>query len=149
MIGERIYSAVIEAARGSTERARIDVATLNVLRRSQLPVPHPFAYGFLLATRGDDGDEVDCFVITDRPLQPGDTFEGQVAGMMEQFEGEEADHKVLIVEPGASLSLDAELNNKLADFIRGIFRGFAKPAAPGVLRDAQAAFEFIESNTRR
>ncbi len=60
MIGERIYSAVIEAARGSTERARIDVETLTVLRRSRLPMPHPFAYGFLLGTRGDDGDEEGC-----------------------------------------------------------------------------------------
>ncbi len=145
MIGKRIYSAVIEAACGSTERARIDVETLTVLRRSQLPRPHPFAYGFLLGTRGDDGDEVDCFVITDRPLQPGDTFEGQVAGMMEHFEGKEADHKVLIVEPGAPLSLDAALNDKLANFFRGVFRSFE--ATPGVLRDAQTAFEFIESNT--
>jgi inorganic pyrophosphatase len=61
------------------------------------PYQYPFAYGFIPDTLGNDGDDLDIVVITDKELQNGETVKGYIIGglMMEDEHG--MDEKLFIV----------------------------------------------------
>lgn len=90
----------VETPAGSTERWRYDEQTLRLLSRHPVPHPYPYPYGFVVGTLADDGGAVDCYLLTKRPIPAGSLVDGEVAGILEQLENGEVDHKVLAVLPG-------------------------------------------------
>ena len=113
----------IENEAGSNLKHHHDEATLTFVRTERVRAPYPFPYGFVPGTRAPDGDCVDCFVITDRPLHKGDLVECVPFGLMEQTEAGLVDHNLLAVPAGeARPDLDA-LRPILTRFVGEVFAG--------------------------
>ncbi len=135
----------IENEAGSDRKNRYDEQTLVWRSASPLRAPYPYPYGFVLDTRGDSGDAVDCFLISLEPIRSGSIVVAEPVGLLEQIEDGEIDHKVLAALPGTAAVIDERLHADLRAFIEEVFRAF-----PGVrlevgrLLDAAAARAFLE-----
>ena len=114
----------IEVEAGSCEKHRYNEKTLEYkgTRRSSRPYPYP--YGFILGTRAADGDNVDCYLITNESLKSGTLVECEPIGLLEQDEDGEVDHKVLAVIPGQDVEGGQGLLQELRDFIYAVFAQF-------------------------
>ncbi len=82
---------------------------------------YPFPYGFVLDTTSEDGDNVDCFVITDRPLKTGTIVRCEPVGLSEQIKDGEADHNLLALLPDETLESEQAVLNTLREFILHVF----------------------------
>jgi inorganic pyrophosphatase len=139
----------IEAATGSREKRVYDGTTLVHLDTRTLVEPYPFPYGFVLETQSEDGDNVDCYVITSRALAVGDIVECEVAALLEQREDREVDHKVLAIFPDEAAGIAGEALATLQRFIRAVFAAFPDTELDlGPLRDAAAARAHLAARRR-
>jgi len=133
----------IECERGSRTKRTYGL-DLELKRQSETLLPYPYPYGFVLGTRADDGDGVDCYVLTEEPLEHGRIVEVEPAGLLPMTEDEEEDGKILAVPPGRALDEFPEAGRILRDFILGIFRKFPEVrVAVGDIRPREAALEFL------
>lgn len=119
-----MIKVLVQVSGGSVERRVYDERTLeyNETRRGHHPYPYP--YGFILGTRAEDGDSLDCYVITHSDLPAGSIVECEPIGMLEQIEDDEVDHKVLAALPGQEVELNSELVEELRTFIQRIFADY-------------------------
>ncbi len=60
------------------------------------PMYFPFEYGFILATRGEDGDPLDCVLLSSSPTFPGCLVEAEPIGVLEMEDEEGIDNKILV-----------------------------------------------------
>ncbi|MBP1632244.1 MAG: Inorganic pyrophosphatase [Acidobacteria bacterium] len=90
----------IENTAGSNLKHHHDEETLTLLRVERVSGAYPFPYGFVPGTSAPDGDAVDCFVVTARPLQTGDLVACEPFALMEQMEAGVVDHNLLAVLAG-------------------------------------------------
>lgn len=111
----------IENEAGSSKKNIFDEKTFEYRKTVEVSAPYPYPYGFIPGTTSGDGDNLDCFVITDRQLKTGDIVEAELIGMFEQREDGEEDHKVLAVLPGEHGEITAELEEKLRTFVLSVF----------------------------
>ena len=98
-----------------------DEASLVHLGSVQVSRPYPFPYGFLLDTVNADGDNLDCYVLTSRPLERGSIVDCEVVGLMEQTESGQQDDNVLATLPGEAVVVDAAVQHRLTDFVSHVF----------------------------
>jgi inorganic pyrophosphatase len=54
----------IQNEAGSHKKHYHDETTLTWKRTSDVSLPYPYPYGFIIGTAAEDGCNVDCFVIT-------------------------------------------------------------------------------------
>jgi inorganic pyrophosphatase len=59
----------IQNEAGSARKHYHNEKTLELVRVADVSEPYPYPYGFILDTTAEDGWNVDCYVITDRPLR--------------------------------------------------------------------------------
>lgn len=111
----------VENEAGANIKNVHDERTLQYLRSVQVARRYPFPYGFLLDTLNDDGDNLDCYILTRRPLRRGEIIECQPIGLMEQMEAGEQDHNVLAVPSGEPLELTEEVCQELRQFVLHVF----------------------------
>jgi len=119
-----MIKVLIQVDGGSTERRIYNERTLEHKETQQVSRPYPYPYGFILGTRSEDGDSVDCYIITHESLRAGSIVECEPMGLLEQNEGDEIDHKVLAVLPDQQVDLNKDVLNKIQDFIYAIFANF-------------------------
>jgi inorganic pyrophosphatase len=137
----------IEVEAGSDLRHVYDAATFELLSTRRMPRPYPFPYGFIVGTTTADGDAVDCYVLTQRPIPTGTLVEGEPAGLLEQFEDGEVDHKVLATLPGEVEPSPADVEGILSDFIAALFRPHPMIRVEvGRILDADQAVAFIAAS---
>jgi len=95
-----IVTAVIEIPRGSQNKLEYDeergVFALDRVLYS--PMHYPLDYGFIPATRSEDGDHLDVMVIGSDPLFTGCVVDVRPVAMLEMIDGGEKDFKVLAVQ---------------------------------------------------
>lgn len=84
-------------------------------------VTYPYPYGYIVDTLAPDGDELDCYVITDKKLEASSIIECRSIGMVEWFEDGEEDHKILAVIKGEKGTITKEVKEKLTDFASHFF----------------------------
>ena len=133
----------IENDAGSRRKNTYDETTLAYLHSAEVSVAYPYPYGFVPGTRGEDGDAVDCFVLTATPLRSGAIVECEPIGLIEQIEDGEIDHKVLAVLPGESADLDRAVA-RISEFVMAVFAHIpGKDMRVGPLRDAAAARAYV------
>jgi inorganic pyrophosphatase len=108
--------AFIEVDAGMDQRPIWDEKTLKKIRTKKVYKPYPYAYGFLLDTLSGDGENLDCYVITSKFLEPGKIFEVEPFGMVESVENGEDDHKILCCLLNEKISIDFEIKQKILDF---------------------------------
>jgi inorganic pyrophosphatase len=135
---------LIENEAGSSTKNTYDGRTLALMRSTEVSAAYPYPYGFAVGTRSGDGDAVDCFVLTDRPLAAGSVVECEPIALLEQVEDGEIDHKVLAALPGSGSALDEATLAKLRNFIAGVFAHVpGKTMTIGRLLDRQAAEAYL------
>jgi inorganic pyrophosphatase len=109
---------------GSRDKKRYDEKTLEYKGTSRISLPYPYPYGFILGTSAEDGDSVDCYLITHEEMKAGSIVECEPVGLLEQIEDGQIDHKVLAALPGETVEVGAELLAELRDFIYAVFAQF-------------------------
>jgi inorganic pyrophosphatase len=106
---------------------------------------YPYPYGFVLDTRNDDGDGLDCYVLTGRVLRRGDLVECVPVGLMEQLENGERDHNVLATLPDEAWALDEGVRRTLTEFVSHVFDGLPeRRVQAGAFGGAELARAWIE-----
>src|SRR4051812_15075878 len=78
-------SVTIETPRGSRNKFKYEPAKKVYSLSKILPegMVFPYDFGFVPATKGDDGDPLDVLVLTDEPLFPGCVVECRLIGVIE------------------------------------------------------------------
>lgn len=138
----------IEAEAGSRVRGVYDELSFARLRERRTLAPYPYAYGFIPDTQGGPENEcLDCYLITRRSLTAGRPYEASVFGLLEFYEGDELDHKLLASPVGAAAPTAAELaamRDELDVFITAIFRAYPDVSIRvGELRPASEAVRLL------
>jgi len=140
----------IENEAGSYVKHIHNEKTLELKSTTQVSRAYPFQYGFVLGTTGDDGDNVDCFVLTARPLRSREIVECEAMALMEQIEDGEIDHKVLAYLAGEQESLDEGKKQIFVDFACHVFDHIpGKRMEVGRFLDSEAAVKYIEEHEDR
>lgn len=111
----------IEVDAGSFEKNLYNEKTLEYQETRQVSRPYPYPYGFILGTTAEEGDNVDCYIITHDSLKSGTIVECEPIGLLEQDEDGEVDHKVIAALPGQDVEAGEELLEELRDFIHAVF----------------------------
>ena len=106
---------------GSNVKNYHDEKTLEWRRRVEVSRSYPYPYGFVVGTTGEDGYNVDCFVLTSDALSTGDVVECEAIGLMEQVEDGETDHNVLAVPGGQAFRVTREVREQLTVFVEHVF----------------------------
>ena len=94
-----IINTVIEIPKGSILKIeyRRDKGTFEVDRIEPEIFAKPSNYGFIPATRDEDGDELDTLVVTPEPVPTGVVLKAKVLGVLNFEDGGEKDHKIICV----------------------------------------------------
>jgi len=133
----------IENDRGSRIKRNYDL-DLKLIREDRVLLPYPYPYGFVLDTRTDDGEGVDCYVLTKDSLKRGSIVDVEPVGLLVMREDEEEDHKVITVPKGLSLDQFPDAIEEIRSFIYGIFARYPKiRVVIGDLLPRQAALDFL------
>jgi len=111
--------AFIENPAGQTLKQEFDEKTNTWDKKGNLAVPYPFPYGFIKRTLQEDGDPLDVFLITKKESNAGSgaVFEIELLGLIEYFESNERDYKILAKITGEDIALDEEVKKKLKYFL--------------------------------
>jgi inorganic pyrophosphatase len=116
-----VIQVLIQVAEGSCDKSFYNERTLEYLETRRGSRPYPYPYGFIIGTSAEDGDCVDCYLITQDMLTSGAIVECEPVGLLLQDEDGEIDHTVLAAIPGQEVVLGPELLRELQDFIYAIF----------------------------
>lgn len=112
---------VIECQAGSDIKTVFDEITLEVKESFTVSRNYPFPYGFIQGTKSGDGDCLDCFVLTKKPLSVKDIIDVEIIGMFEQFETRDGvkrdDHNILAKLKDEDFDLDEEIKETLREFV--------------------------------
>jgi len=145
----------IEAESGSPDKFDYNETTLEFQKIRRAAAPYPYPYGFILGTITPEGDGIDCYVISKSYLKAGSSVECEAMGMLEFFEGDEIDHKVLayLPEEAASQPIDAaqreELRSELEKFIYHIFTRYPEmQVRVGRLLPQKSALDYIKQHNK-
>ena len=111
----------IESQAGSDQKNLYNEKTLEYKKTVAVSRKYPFPYGFILGTTSGDGDNLDCFVITEQELKTGQVVECEPIGIMEQIEDEKEDHNILAKVYGDEAVIDDEIKSKLTEFVSHVF----------------------------
>lgn len=148
----------VENEAGSDTKNIYDEKTLKFLKSVTVSRKYPYPYGFILNTTADDGDNLDCFIITQKKLKSGQIVEANPIGLMEQMETSwnksrvdvmEEDHNVLATLLGESFVVDDETQSKFKEFASHVFDHLTgHKVFTGNFLDATAAMDYIKKTRR-
>src|SRR3990167_3864668 len=111
----------IENEAGSDQKNIYDEKSLKYKKTITVPRKYPFPYGFILGTTSGDGDNLDCFVITEKKFKTGDIIECGPIGIMEQIEDGKEDHNILAKLEDEETSIDEKTKEDLTEFVLHVF----------------------------
>lgn len=142
----------IENKAGSNQKNIYDEKTLQYKKTVTVSREYPYPYGFILNTTSGDGDNVDCFIITDKKLKIGEVVECEPIAIMEQIESysakpgdDEEDHNILALLEDESFEVDDSLKKKLSEFVSHAFDHLPnKRVKVGNFLDKERAVKYIE-----
>lgn len=134
----------IEAAAGSPDKHIFNETNFVHLGVRTALLPYPYPYGFVPGTAGEDDEALDSYIITSTPLAVGSRVTCEAVAVLEFYEDDQLDHKLISVLPGESTLVDSALRDRLAEFIVGIFRKFPEiEVSVGELQPRQAALDLL------
>ncbi len=116
----------VENEAGSNQKNLYDEKTLEYKKTVTVSKKYPYPYWFILDTTSGDGDNLDCFIITDKELKRWQIIECEPIGLMEQTETsreniEEEDNNVLASLPDEIFEIDDDIKERLWDFVLHVF----------------------------
>jgi len=147
----------IESEAGSKKKNLFDEKTLKYKKTIDVSSSYPYPYGFVLNTTSYDGDNVDCFVITNQKLKSEEIIECSPIALMEQFETswdpekpnvEEIDHNVLAVLEGEEIEIDDNIKKRLTDFVTTVFSHIPnKKVRTGKFLNKESTIKYVENHS--
>jgi len=142
-----MLKVLIEVEAGSCDKKLYDELTLEYKETRRVSQPYPYPYGFIIGTRGADGDSVDCYLITNDSPKSGAIVECDPIGLLKQDEDGELDHKVLASLPGQSVEVSQKLHKELQDFIYAVFSDFPEVHVHvGDILPREVALKYIQES---
>lgn len=111
----------IEQTTEKNTKNTFDEKTGKHLKTIFINVTYPFPYGCILNTIADDGENLDCYVITDKKLEAGAIVTCEPVGMVEWLEDGREDHKILATLQGEGYEIGEDVQNKISDFAKHFF----------------------------
>ena len=140
----------IQNEAGSEQAHFYNEKTLEYQHTDRVSRPYPFPYGFILDTLSDDGDNLDCYVITQRPLRTGTVISCEAVALLEQIEDGEEDHNILATVPGEPPEVGSSVVDTLQEFISHVFEHIpGKQMTTGRLLSKAAAQAHIQECFQR
>jgi len=134
----------VENEAGSNVKHLHDEKSLKLSGTTRVSRPYPFPYGFVLSTTAEDGDNADCFILTETALQTGEIVECDPVALMEQIEDGQADHKVLAVLRDDARPIRRIPVSELTEFVTHVFEHIpGKMIAVGEFKDKEAALKYL------
>lgn len=128
-----ITNVHIEIERHSNEKREYDKSTSTFVLDRILPYPYffPYAYGFFPETLGNDGDELDALVLTDRIYHVDDKIECCIVGglLMEDEHGMDEKIFVVPVNDNMYLEMDAAKKDEIHNDIIWFFTNYKSKSA--------------------
>lgn len=106
----------VEQTTRPNEKNVFDKKTGKFLNTVHDPLTYPYPYGYILDTKAPDGENLDCYIISDREFNVGDVVECNPIAMAEWFEDGEADHKILAVPLGEEQEMNDEIRDRIENF---------------------------------
>lgn len=143
---ENRIKVFIENEAGSDQKKIYDEKTLEYKKTYTVSRKYPFPYGFILDTTSGDGDNLDCFVITNKELKTGQIIECESIGIMEQFEDEDSkeDHNILAKLLGEEIVITDATKERLTEFVLHVFEHkVGKIVKVGKFLDKEEAGKYI------
>jgi len=135
----------IENERGSSGKNIFNEKTLEYQKTVKVSRPYPYPYGFVIGTTSGDGDNLDCFVLTNQNLLSRTIVDVEPVGMFEQIEDGKEDHKILASIPGEFQMIDQDAQHQLRDFIEHVFEHIpGKIIHAGRFLDGSAAMDLLK-----
>lgn len=142
-----LVRAIIEVEKGSSQRAVFD-DHLKLARYREVSIPYPFAYGFILDTLSDDGDGIDCYILTEKHLTAGTIIDCVPIGLLEQFENEEVDCKIICLVEGDDFEFEQGYVQQIKRFIVQIFKKHPSVEIRfGEYKDREYAIQYINERS--
>jgi inorganic pyrophosphatase len=139
--------AFVQNEAGSRVKHSHNEKSLELLGTSQVSRAYPYPYGFILGTTADDGLNVDCFLLTEKPLSTGQVVECEPVGLMEQFEDGKIDHNVLAVIQSEKSLVTKDMERALTAFVTHVFDHIpGKVIRVGEFQSREEALEYISSH---
>lgn len=91
----------IEIEKFSNQKYEFSKETNQLELDRILPYPYfyPYAYGFIPNTLAMDGDDLDALIITNKPLNKGETYNAIIIGVLIMEDEKGMDEKVICVLP--------------------------------------------------
>lgn len=140
-----IMKVFIENEAGSNQKNLYNEKTLEYRKTVEVSRKYPYPYGFVLKTTSGDGDNLDCFVLTNKELKTGLIVECEPIGLMEQFEDGKEDHNILAILKGEDTKVNFEVKEKLKEFVSHVFdHRKGKVVRAGNFHGKEKAEEYIE-----
>lgn len=134
----------VENESGSNVKHLHDEKSLKLLGTTRVSRPYPFPYGFVLETTAEDGDNVDCFILTETALHTGQIVECEPLALMEQIEDGQADHKVLAVLREDERAIECIPVAELTEFVTHVFEHIpGKVITVGEFKDKESALRYL------
>ena len=117
-------SCYIEIEKNSNLKYEFDKEKQQLVLDRVLASPYyyPFAYGFIPNTLGNDGDDLDILVITDKQIQIDTTIKGYIIGALVMEDEHGMDEKVFVVPEDEYVNLsnvekmDSRIIHKIVSF---------------------------------
>lgn len=123
-----IINVFIQNNRGSNLRNKYDEGSLKFIKTEKLLIPAVYQYGFIPGTRGDDGDCIDAWLISDRNYNAGTIVKCRILGMLEMFESfeneKQNDFKIFSCPENEELQHLEAVIDEIKIFTIGIFKKF-------------------------
>jgi len=152
----------VEIPKNSTQKYEYDeeLKAIKLDRTLYGPMYFPFEYGFILNTKGEDGDPLDVVLLASKPTFPGCLVEASPIGVLEMEDEAGIDHKIIAVpdekiDPRFKEIKDiADLPSHLKKEIREFFENY-KNLEPGKwvklkrFRSKKVAEEMIKKAQKR
>ncbi len=139
----------VENPAGSTTKTHHDEVNLVPTLVEQVSAPYPYAYGFVIGVPSGDGDSLDCFVLSSRPLATGEQLDCHPIALLEQYQNGLEDHDVLAVPADEidlipTIDLDAVKAELEAHMSQVFAHDPGRVLEVGALRSAAEATSLIE-----
>lgn len=118
----RIY---IEIEKGSNQKYEFCKNSNQLLLDRILPNPYfyPFPYGFLVNTKAMDGDDLDCLLLTEKPIEKNTFHDVYIVGVLIMEDEKGMDEKILCVleEDYGRIQDIADIDTAVKDQIHWFF----------------------------
>lgn len=147
------FDVFVENPQGATTKVHHDEEKLVPLFEEPVSWPYPYGYGFVIGVASGDGDCLDVFVVSDKPIAGGTRLTCVAIALLEQWQNDDEDHDVIAVpadelDQAEHIDLD-EVRRKISKHIDEVFsHDPGRTLRVGELLPASAAEALITANRR-